>query len=264
MQTKRLCRHFLNMDNKGNYFSGTSNLVLPVRNKEAYPPEYRDKSRLTFYGSLFTSLEVNSCFYRLPMHRTVIKWAGEVPEGFRFTYKLWKGITHNKGLEYNSNDVHRFLSVIGGANEKKGSLLVQFPASITSACRLQMERLLQDVHHANTEIGWDVAVEFRSKTWYTEPVFDLLQQLGMTAVLHDMPASATPLREQEADFVYLRFHGPEGGYRGSYTDQFLYEYAQYINEWLEDGKRVYAYFNNTMGDAVQNLMTLNSYVNGEE
>jgi uncharacterized protein YecE (DUF72 family) len=79
-------------------------------------------------------------------------------------------------------------------------------------------------------------------------------------VQHDLPASAAPIMETEAGFIYLRFHGPNGGYRGSYTDDFLQEYAYYINDWLADGKTVYAYFNNTMGAAVHNLATLNSMV----
>ena len=33
------------------------------------------------------------------------------------------------------------------------------------------------------------------------------------------------------------------------------EYATYINEWIEEGKIVYVYFNNTMGDAFKNLKT---------
>jgi uncharacterized protein YecE (DUF72 family) len=33
-----------------------------------------------------------------------------------------------------------------------------------------------------------------------------------------------------------------------------------IHEWLEEGKTVYVYFNNTMGDAIQNLITLNTFV----
>jgi uncharacterized protein YecE (DUF72 family) len=66
------------------------------------------------------------------------------------------------------------------------------------------------------------------------------------------------------DVVYVRFHGPNGGYRGSYTDDFLYEYAQYIKEWMAEGKDIYAYFNNTMGDAINNLVTLKSFLEPEE
>jgi len=66
--------------------------------------------------------------------------------------------------------------------------------------------------------------------------------------------------DHEADFKYIRFHGPTGNYRESYSDDFLSEYAGYINEWSEQGKMVYVYFNNTMGDALNNLKMLNTLV----
>lgn len=250
------------MEEAGNYYSGTSGLVLPVANKSLYPPEYQDKSRLCFYASLFSSMEVNSSFYKLPMAKTVAKWAGEATGNFKFTYKLWRNITHNKGLVFDPADIDRFMRVVDSAGEKKGCLLVQFPASITIANRMQMEKLLQHLYEANTEQGWSIAIEFRSKTWYRDDIYSLVQQYQMSIVLHDMPGSAPPMLEQDVPFVYLRFHGPNGGYRGSYADDYLYEYASYINDWRQEGKDVYVYFNNTMGEAVKNLMTLNDFVSG--
>ncbi len=82
----------------------------------------------------------------------------------------------------------------------------------------------------------------------------------MCMVTHDIPASAPPADEYESDIVYLRFHGPGGKYRGSYEDDFLHEYAGYINDWQKEGKSVYVYFNNTMGDAIKNVMKLNEYL----
>jgi uncharacterized protein YecE (DUF72 family) len=79
-------------------------------------------------------------------------------------------------------------------------------------------------------------------------------------VIQDIPASATPLDFAYNDTIYLRFHGPGGKYRGSYDDPILQEYSTYIREWQEEGKTVFVYFNNTMGDAVQNLATLNTFV----
>lgn len=251
------------MDQKGLLFGGTSGLTLPVKNKSLFPPEYQDKSRLTFYGSLFNSLEINSSFYKLPMASTVRRWTTEVPAGFRFTYKLWRNITHNKGLVYDPADITRFMEVINHAGGHKGCLLVQFPASITIAYRSQMEKLLHDLNEANTDV-WPIAIEFRSKTWYRDDIYQLLDGYRMSIVLHDMPASATPMLDQDTDFIYLRFHGPNGGYRGSYTDDFLYEYASYIRDWQADGKNVYVYFNNTMGDAIQNLVTLNNIIAAEQ
>lgn len=247
-------------NNRSNFYSGASGLVLPVPNKSLYPPEFQHKPRLTYYGSLFNSIEINSSFYRLPQASTVKKWTNEVPAHFKFTYKLWRDITHNKQLLFNPKDVERFMQVIDAAGDHKGSLLVQFPGSIDVSNIRQLEKLLVNIQDTGLATGWDIAIEFRNSSWYKDEVYEMLDNYSAGMVLQDMPKSLTPIVDMATEFVYLRFHGPNGGYRGSYTDAFLYEYAQYINEWLADGKKVYAYFNNTMGDAVNNLITLNSYV----
>ena len=79
-------------------------------------------------------------------------------------------------------------------------------------------------------------------------------------MLHDKPKSATPIINCDLDFRYVRFHGPSGNYRESYPDAFLSEYASYIKEWLLEGKKVFVYFNNTMGEALNNLQTLESLI----
>jgi uncharacterized protein YecE (DUF72 family) len=63
-------------------------------------------------------------------------------------------------------------------------------------------------------------------------------------------------------FVYLRFHGPEPLYRGDYSYQTLEKYSALAKDWMKDGKTVFVYFNNTMGNALNNLQILNSYVQG--
>ena len=242
-----------------NYFSGISGLVLPVPNKTYYPPEFRDKSRLNYYGSLFNSIEVNSSFYKIPIARTVAKWANEVPEDFRFTFKLWRGITHEKGLTFDLADVNRFLTAINAVGDKKGCLLIQLPPSVRVVLMPQLQYLVNWVLQADAGRDWQIAIERRHASWYTDDLFAYAQSNKLSIVLHDIPASATPLDYYDtSESVYLRFHGPGGKYRGSYPDDVLHEYASYINDWQAEGKIVYTYFNNTMGDAVRNLQTLNS------
>ena len=107
---------------------------------------------------------------------------------------------------------------------------------------------------------WKIAVELRDKSWYQPNVYNLLNGFGATMVIHDFARAAMVMNENHADFVYLRFHGPEGNYRGSYSNDFLHEYAQHIKEWRDGGKTVYVYFNNTAGDAFQNLFTLKQFL----
>jgi uncharacterized protein YecE (DUF72 family) len=250
----------MNTEKRDNIYTGTSGLVLPLPNRRSFPAEMQNKSRLEIYSSIFNSIEINSCFYKVPMESTVQKWAASVPGNFKFTFKLWRQITHNKELIFNPEEIELFMQTIAYAGEKKGCLLIQFPPSITIANIGQLERLLIGVKHADAAHEWKIVVEFRNRSWYEDEVYDLLAQYHTGLVLHDMPSSAITLLETSVDHVYLRFHGPNGGYRGSYTDDFLYEYAQYIKEWSSDGKTVYVYFNNTMGEAVKNLMTLNKYI----
>lgn len=243
------------------YFSGTSGILLPYKNKSFYPENLQEKSRLAVYALLFNSLEVNSSFYKIPRGETVKRWADEVPDGFRFTFKLWKGITHAKGLIFDPNDVTHFLKVIAEAGEKKGCLLIQFPPSVTFNAAVHVNLLLETVVNDEHIKGWRVCVEFRHPSWHCEDTFSLLNSYGASLVLHDKNSNGMQLSYSETDFIYLRFHGPNGNYRGSYEDDFLQEYSSYIREWLAEGKEVFTYFNNTMGDAIQNLKLLSEYVN---
>lgn len=47
-----------------------------------------------------------------------------------------------------------------------------------------------------------------------------------------------------ADFVYVRFHGLEGGAAHDYTRDELEPWAAFIGKQTRNGKNVYAYFNN--------------------
>src|SRR3954462_9251211 len=115
------------MGYNNNIYTGTSNIVLPVPNKQHFPLHYQTKSRLCYYASLFNSLEVNSTFYKIPMPSTIQRWADDVPSDFKFTFKLWKGITHNKELAFAYNDIDRFMQSINKTSDKRGCLLIQFP-----------------------------------------------------------------------------------------------------------------------------------------
>jgi uncharacterized protein YecE (DUF72 family) len=247
-------------EHRDKIYSGTSGLVLAEHNKRSFPSAFQDKSRLTYYASLFNSIEINSSFKKVPQARTVEKWAANVPSDFRFTFKCWNRITHNKELQFNPEDIDDFLEVITHIGNKKGCLLVQFPGKLTLAYRGQLEKLVSVIRQRNRRDEWKVAFEFRNSSWYQDDVFDLLHVNNMSLVLHDLPPSAPVINDVKAPFVYIRFHGTEKGYRGSYPDDFLFEYAERINAWKEHGKEVYVYFNNTLGDAAKNLITLNRFV----
>ena len=247
------------IENPPNCFSGLSGLVLPLP-KYRFPLEFQNTSRLTYYATIFNSIEVNRSFYKMPLKRTIAKWASSVGGDFKFTFKLFKGITHEKNLNFNNLHVEQFMEAISHVGRKKGCLLVQFPPSLKNDNIHQLENLLRTIRGIDADSTWTIAMEFRNKGWYNDDVYNVLDTHKGTLVVHDIPTSATPLINQLSNVIYIRFHGPTGNYRGSYTDAFLMEYAQYIKAWLEERKTVYVYFNNTMGNAFQNLSSLKRFV----
>ncbi len=238
-------------------YSGTSNIVVPIEQSQ-YPPQFSGASRLQYYASLFSSLEVNSSFYKIPKAATVEKWRESVPSHFRFTFKVPKAVTHAKGLQFPVVEVERFAEAVAHTGDKKGCLLVQLPPSVTQEHQEELEGLLQCLR--DDAKGWKIAVEFRHISWYDRAVYRVLQSYGATLVEQDLPASATPPVQVAEDFTYLRFHGPDGGYRGSYDENILAGYAARIVDGIKNGRDMYVYFNNTMGDAIGNLQTLNKKV----
>lgn len=240
---------------KGILRVGTSNVVLPG-NKQSFPPEFQHSSRLTYYSALFNSVEINSTFYKVPKPSTFEKWSAEVPESFRFTIKLSRDITHVKFLDFNADQLALFYNAINCTGNKKGCLLIQFPASLTFDSYGQVEELLGQCKDLDPGMQWRIAIEFRSKTWYTGETYEMLDHYGASLVLHDMPKSKNEQLNKGAGFVYLRFHGVNGDYKGSYTDEQLGSQFRKIQQWISDGKDVWVYFNNTIGDAFQNALYL--------
>jgi uncharacterized protein YecE (DUF72 family) len=53
-----------------------------------YPHDLPPRRWFEYYASLFTTVELNATFYRLPEPSTVESWAAQAPAGFVFAVKL--------------------------------------------------------------------------------------------------------------------------------------------------------------------------------
>ena len=243
------------MKQKGRIRIGISNAVVPG-NKKTFPPAFQLKSRLHYYSSIFNTVEVNKCFYKTPLLSTYEKWSKEVPEDFQFSLKISKEVTHAKNLQGNLACMHSFINAAAGTGNKKGCLLIQFPGKITLDYFEKVELILQEIQQQDPTGQWRIAVEFRNTSWHTGETIELLDEYSAAMVLHDFAKARNFNMAGKAGFVYLRFHGPKGDYRESYSDQFLKSKAAEIRGWLSEGKDVYTYFNNTIGSAFDNAVTL--------
>lgn len=235
------------------FYIGTSGLVVPFAQKD-YPPAFKGKSRLHFYSSIFNSLEVNSSFYKNPREATIVNWESQVGEGFRFTFKIPKSVSHAKQLRYNTDDLDAFMRLVN-VIDKKGCLLLQLPPRTTVDAFNEVRDLLERIRENDPGSSWSIAVEFRDASWYVGEVEETLSEFGACSVIHDMPKCPSPIKANDG-FFYFRFHGEQGRYRGSYAPGVLANYATTIREWLAEGRTGYCYFNNTMGEAFANAKTL--------
>ena len=236
---------------------GISNGYMPG-NKATFPHEYQSKSRLHYYSRFFNTIEVNSCFYKTPLRATYEKWVADVPDDFRFSLKLSKAITHDAALAADISCMENFLATAAGIGIKKGCLLIQFPGKITLGHFSQVERLLEQLRISDPSGEWRKAIEFRNESWYIGETTELLDEFDATMVIHDFAKAKLATTACKADFVYMRFHGPAGNYRDAYTAKFLEEKAVEIKTISASGKDVYAYFNNTIGEAFENAGLLHS------
>ncbi|MFT3704824.1 MAG: DUF72 domain-containing protein [Agriterribacter sp.] len=240
---------------KGSLYIGTSNIVL-AGSKGTFPHEYKDRSRLYYYSTIFNSVEINATFYKTPLHKTFRKWAADTTSAFKFSVKFPKTITHSKKLAFQQSDIHSFLQQADGLGEKKGCLLIQLPGKITLDYFSEVDDLLHHINQDELSGGWKKVIEFRDGSWDTGETLELLDGHHFSMVHHDHAKIKMEPFPQKSNLIYVRCHGPMGNYRGSYEDDYLRKLAARIHEWSAKGKQVYVYFNNTIGDAFHNAKRL--------
>jgi hypothetical protein len=67
---------------------GTSGWSYPSWRPGFYPADAQPAEFLSFYGSRFDTVELNSTGYRLPSADQFRRWADAVPDGFEFSVKF--------------------------------------------------------------------------------------------------------------------------------------------------------------------------------
>jgi uncharacterized protein YecE (DUF72 family) len=108
-------------------FTGTACWAIRSEHRALFPS---DGSNLERYAARFDAVEINSSFYRSHRKATYERWAGAVGDGFRFSVKLPKAISHG-GLSSPDDDVlGRFAEELSGLGKKLCVILVQFPPSL--------------------------------------------------------------------------------------------------------------------------------------
>jgi uncharacterized protein YecE (DUF72 family) len=216
-----------------------------------------EKRKLTYYSRYFKTVEIDSTYYAYPAKAMVQGFASATPEGFVFSAKLPKLITHEKRLDVAKGvqqDLARFLHVMRPLEDagKLGALLIQLPPSFS------YERDLASLDGFLNVVPPDLrfAIEFRHPSWLRPDTWDLLRKHNVANTIVDEPLLPPDL-VVTADFSYIRWHGqgtrPWYNYR--YSDRELEAWVPRVKEVAAKTKKVYGYHNNhPFGHAVESAL----------
>ena len=237
-----------------NIYIGTSGWNYKHWLGRFYPEKFPASKMLPFYAEHFKTVELNNSFYHLPSAKSFETWRETTPDKFVFAVKGSRFITHMKKLKDPKLATERFFAPAEQLAAKLAPVLFQLPPR----WRVNTERLAAFLEVLPQEHRY--AFEFREPSWFTEEVYRLLREYNAALCIYQMTGYESP-HEITADFVYVRFHGTESTYGGSYSDAALRQWAAQIRKWRRQAKDVYAYFNNDPeATAVRNAKTLQQLV----
>jgi uncharacterized protein YecE (DUF72 family) len=247
-----------------------------------YPkPKPKGFDPLRFLSEYFDTVEINSTYYRPAAPKTARSWAERVRDrgAFRFTLKLYKRFTHERGTAFTREEVDEVRSGFDPIAEagKLGAVLLQFPWSFRNDDANR--EWLRDVAEAFS--AYPLVVEVRHASWNEPGFYSELAERGLGIVNIDQPLfhdSIRPAARATSPIGYVRVHGR------NYRDWFRkaagrderYDYlytAKELEPWAERTRElqkdpivhdVYVVNNNHFrGQAVANAAMLEAQVTGE-
>ncbi|WP_372012641.1 DUF72 domain-containing protein [Pseudoxanthomonas sp. 10H] len=194
---------------------GCAGWSIPRQHAHLFGP---GESMLARYATRFDAVEINSSFYRPHQARTYERWAASVPRGFRFSVKVPKAASHERGLRATGPVLDRFLDESAGLGGRLGGYLLQLPPGLALEPRTASTFFRAFRRRSEAPL----ACEPRHASWFTAQADALLERHGVSR------AAADPARVPGADrpastarWRYWRWHGSPRIYYSEYSDEAL-------------------------------------------
>jgi uncharacterized protein YecE (DUF72 family) len=191
---------------------GTAGWTIPRIVAASFPAE---GSALERYAAIFSCAEINSSFHRPHRESTWARWAESVPDGFAFSAKLPREITHRRRLADCEGPLAQALAEMRPLGPKLRILLVQLPPG------LAFDADVAERFFAHLRDRWEngIACEPRHATWFETEAEALLARHRVARVAADPPpAEGADAPGGWPDLAYYRLHGSPRKYRSSYDD----------------------------------------------
>ena len=253
---------------------GTSGWNYPHWRNNFYPSGLAQKRQLGYLADRMTTVELNGSFYSLQRPSSYRQWRASTPDGFVFSVKGGKFITHNKKLIDVRTSLANFLgSGPLALEEKLGPFLWQLPPvlrflpdrieeffallphTVAAAGELARDgderlttRFKQEPVTSTEVLPMDTvlrhAIEVRHPSFVCDQFVDLCRRFGVAIVLADSAGLFPFIDRRTADFAYVRLHGSQQLYASRYTDAEIDQWAARIEGWAPGLLAVYVYFDN--------------------
>ncbi|MGZ4594943.1 MAG: DUF72 domain-containing protein [Actinomycetes bacterium] len=243
---------------------GISGWTYPPWRGDFYPRGLAHRHELEYASRQFNSIEINGSFYALQRPESWVSWAKGTPDGFVFSVKGGRFITHMKKLrDVETPLANFFASGLLALGPKLGPVLWQLPPNLgfdqprmehflsllprttTAAAQLaaQHDERLADRAWLTTDADRPLrhAVEVRHRSFECEAFLSLLREHEVAIVTADTAGTWPLIDTPTTDFAYVRLHGAEELYVSGYTDVALDHWAEKVREWRRD---TYVYFDN--------------------
>jgi uncharacterized protein YecE (DUF72 family) len=219
---------------------GTAGWAIGREHQACFPG---DGPHLSRHAARLNAVEINSSFYRPHRPATYARWAKETPDGFSFSVKMPRAITHDAKLKNARAELTRFLDECGALDKKLGCILIQLPPKLAFAPGDFFDQL-RDLYDG------PAALEPRHASWFTKDADALLVSHRIARVAADPPIGTfTPGGWR--GFEYWRLHGSPKIYYSDYDEDALRELASRV------GNKAWVIFDNTaLGHAALNALTL--------
>ena len=237
-------------------YVGTAGWSIPAQSAGAFPSE---GTHLNRYAQRLRCAEINSSFYRPHRPATYARWAASTPDGFLFSVKAPKTITHEGKLAVAPELLDTFLGQIASLGDKLGPLLFQLPPKLA----FNASRADDFFAHLRTVYpAGPVVLEPRHASWFTAEAASLLCRHAIGRVLAD-PTPVPQALEVAGDLTtrYYRLHGSPRIYYSAYEGAYLDDLAATLGRLPEEVMEAWVIFDNTAaGAALQNALDLKARI----
>ena len=228
---------------RGSLWLGTQGFAFDDWVGPFYPPGTPKTAYLEAYAQTFSTVEIDSTFYATPRVSVVEGWRNRTPDGFRFSAKFPKLITHDRKLDGADDEARAFVRTMESLGDKLGVLTLQFAYDFTPDLFPRLDAFLGALPE-----GPRYAVEVRNRSWLKPDLGEMLSGHGVALVLQDLYYMPR-MTWITTDYTVIRWLG-----RRSDIERFdriqidrtkeLTTWGQRVRQFLDDGVDVYGYFNN--------------------